>query len=147
MRATRVDLAASGISATTSVHPRGLLRGLPSRMGTHASFYDQPIIEHGEVRNESGYTTDLWTKRGIEFIEANRERPFFLFLAYNGPYVLGNLMLNESRNRHRDTYRDKHFLSFPVDTMHPWQLHNKQFHNTQAAMERTVVKSRVSMTG
>jgi len=59
-----------------------------------------------------------------------------LFLAYNGPYVLGNMMLNASRNRHVASYRGHQFVSFPNDAMHPWQWANKQFHNTQLAKER-----------
>jgi arylsulfatase A-like enzyme len=105
--------------------------------GSTREFYDQEIIEDGKLRKEAGYTTDLWTRKGIEFIEQNKERPFFLFLAYNGPYALGNLMLSRSRNRHAEHYRDKRFASFPVDAMHPWQHANKQFHNKQVAMERT----------
>lgn len=100
-------------------------------------FYNQPIIEDGKVRDEPGYTTELWTKHGIKFIEQNKDRPFFLFLAYNGPYALGNLMRNQSKNRHAEYYRGRHFESFPVDAMHPWQFANKVFHNTQTAMERT----------
>jgi arylsulfatase A-like enzyme len=109
--------------------------------GSTREFYDQPIIERGEVRNEAGYTTDLWTRRGIEFIEANRERPFFLFLAYNGPYSLGSLMLNRAKNRHAETYRDQPFPSFPRDAMHPWQHHNKEFHNQQIAIERVAAET------
>ncbi len=104
--------------------------------GGTREFYDQDIIEDGKVRKEAGYTTEFWTRKGIEFIEQNKERPFFLYLAYNGPYALGNLMLNPSRNRHADFYKGKPFLSFPRDAMHPWQFANKQFHNQQAAMER-----------
>jgi arylsulfatase A-like enzyme len=100
-------------------------------------FYNQDVIENGQLRKEAGYTTDLWTRKGIEFIEQNQDRPFFLFLAYNGPYALGNLMRNRSKNRHTDYYEGKHFQSFPVDGMHPWQFANKPFHNTQVAMERT----------
>lgn len=105
--------------------------------GSTREFYDQEIIENGQVRMEAGYTTDLWTRNGVQFIEENRDRPFCLFLAYNGPYALGNLMMNASKNRHLDTYRNHHFTSFPVDTMHPWQFNNKPFHNQQVAMERT----------
>ncbi len=108
--------------------------------GSTQEFYDQPIIENGAVRTEPGYTTELWTRKGIEFIEQNRERPFFLFLAYNGPYVLGPMMRNPPRNRHAATYRDHAFRSFPVDAMHPWQHANKPFHNTQTAMERTAAE-------
>lgn len=104
--------------------------------GSTREFYDQEVIENGQVRKEAGYTTELWTRKGIEFIEQNRQRPFFLFLAYNGPYALGNLMLNPARNRHAETYRGQPFLSFPRDAMHPWQFNNKQFHNRQEAIER-----------
>jgi arylsulfatase A-like enzyme len=105
--------------------------------GSTREFYDQDVIENGQVRNEAGYTTELWTRKGIEFIEANKSRPFCLLLAYNGPYALGGMMLNESRNRHVAEYRGKDFTSFPIDSMHPWQLANKAFHNKQIAMERT----------
>jgi len=104
--------------------------------GSTTEFYDQPVIEDGKLRTEPGYTTELWTRKGVEFIERHQDRPFFLYLAYNGPYLLGNLMLKPAQNRHAAYYRGRHFASFPVDAMHPWQFHNKQFHNTQAAMER-----------
>lgn len=107
---------------------------------TH-EFYDQPVIEGGAVRQENGYTTDLWTREGVRFIEQNRDRPFFLYLAYNGPYNLGALMLKPARNRHAAYYRGRHFASFPVDAMHPWQFHNKQFHNRQEAMERVAAET------
>ncbi|MDO8540614.1 MAG: sulfatase-like hydrolase/transferase [Opitutaceae bacterium] len=109
--------------------------------GSTREFYDQQIIEHGQIRVEAGYTTDLWTRKGIDFIEANKARPFFLFLAYNGPYSLGPLMLNRARTRHADYYRDRHFSSFPIDAMHPWQHANKNFHNQQVAMERVAAET------
>jgi arylsulfatase A-like enzyme len=104
--------------------------------GSTREFYDQEIIENGRVTKVAEYTTGYWTRRGIEFIETNKERPFFLYLAYNGPYSLGNLMLNGSKNRHAAYYADKELQCFPRDAMHPWQHHNKQFHNDPRAMRR-----------
>ena len=109
--------------------------------GSTREFYDQDVIEDGKVRREPGYTTDLWTQRGIHFIEQNKERPFFLYLAYNGPYSLGKLMLNPARNRHAEYYSDKVFPSFPRDAMHPWQFNNKEFHNNLAAMRRVAAET------
>jgi arylsulfatase A-like enzyme len=109
--------------------------------GSTREFYDQDIIEDGKVRKEAGYTTELWTRSGIKFIEQNKNHPFFLYLAYNGPYNLGKLMSNPPRNRWASHYKDKHFKSFPVDTMHPWQFANKGFHNTQTAMERCAAET------
>jgi arylsulfatase A-like enzyme len=104
-------------------------------------FYDQEIIENGRVRKEAGYTTDLWTHNGVKFIEQNKDRPFFLYLAYNGPYSLGRLMSNPARNRHAEYYEKHTFTSFPRDAMHPWQFHNKQFHNTDVGMRRVAAET------
>lgn len=109
--------------------------------GSTREFYDQNVIEGGKERVEAGYTTELWTRKGIDFIEQNKDRPFFLFLAYNGPYNLGALMSNRPRNRWAEIYKDKPFPSFPRDTMHPWQHANKQFHNTQVAIERCAAET------
>lgn len=104
--------------------------------GSTREFYDQDVIENGQITRVSEYTTEYWTRRAIEFVESNREKPFFLYLAYNGPYSLGNLMLNESKNRHAAYYADKELHCFPRDEMHPWQHHNKTFHNDPRAMRR-----------
>ncbi|MCX7885636.1 MAG: sulfatase-like hydrolase/transferase [Verrucomicrobiae bacterium] len=109
--------------------------------GHTREFYDQNIIENGQIRRQPGYITEFWTRKAIEFIEQHKERPFFLLLAYNGPYNLGPLMLNPPRNRWAGHYKGKHFKSFPVDTMHPWQYHNKVFHNKQSAMERCAAET------
>jgi arylsulfatase A-like enzyme len=109
--------------------------------GHTTEFYDQNIIEDGKVRKEAGYTTDLWTKHGVKFIEDNKDRPFFLFLAYNGPYSLGGLMQHEARNRHAAYYADKLLPSFPRDAMHPWQFQNKAFHNSVKAMRRVAAET------
>lgn len=104
--------------------------------GSTTEFYDVPVIENGEVRKESKYLTDLWTEHGVKFIERNKERPFFLYLAYNGPYGLGGSLNKPARNRHAAYYADKELLSFPRDTMHPWLRANKQFLNNPAAIRR-----------
>lgn len=90
--------------------------------GHSAGFYDQEIIEDGKIRKEPTYLTDYWTDRGIEFIEANQDRPFFLFLAYNGPYGLGSAMREPIRNRYKDTYAEALLPSFPRMPAHPWNF-------------------------
>jgi arylsulfatase A-like enzyme len=108
--------------------------------GHTKEFYNQEVIEHGAVRTEAGYTTDLWTRRGIAFIEQNTTRPFFLFLAYNGPYSLGGLLGNKARNRHAAYYADKELPSFPREPMHPWQRQLKQYHNNIDAIRRVAAE-------
>ncbi|MBM3765585.1 MAG: hypothetical protein FJW32_09350 [Acidobacteria bacterium] len=91
--------------------------------GNSLGFYDQPVIEDGKIRQEPRYLTDLWTDHGVWFIKQNKANPFFLFLAYNGPYGLGNAMKEPIRNRHAAYYADKELPSMPRDEAHPWN-HN-----------------------
>ena len=109
--------------------------------GNTSTFYGAEVIEDGAVRVEPGYLTDLWTDRAVRFLEENRERPFFLYLAYNGPYNLGNLLLQPARNRHRATYAEEPLLSFPRDGVHPWQFNNKPFLNNIEAIRRVAAET------
>lgn len=94
------------------------------------TFYDAKIIEDGQQRSESKYLTEFWTDHAVKFIEQKDERPFFLYLAYNGPYALGRLLLDEGRNRHVESYRNMELTSFPDEPTHPWQFNNLDyFHN------------------
>jgi arylsulfatase A-like enzyme len=104
--------------------------------GGTRTFYDAEVIENNKVRIEPEYLTDLWTRHGIKFIEQNKNRPFFLFLSYNGPYGLGSSLNRPARNRHVDYYSDKELRSFPRESMHSWLYNNKQFLNNEQAMRR-----------
>lgn len=102
--------------------------------GATATFYNAEVIEQGKVRKEPTYLTDFWTDHGIRFIEQNKEKPFFLFLAYNGPYGLGKSLLEPTRNRHAAYYADRELKSFPREPAHPWLFNNKEYlNNVQAA--------------
>jgi arylsulfatase A-like enzyme len=39
-----------------------------------------------EVRNETGYTTDLLARHAVDFIARNKDRPFFLYLSQAAPH-------------------------------------------------------------
>ncbi|MEZ6132905.1 MAG: sulfatase-like hydrolase/transferase, partial [Planctomycetaceae bacterium] len=68
------------------------------------------------------------------------KRPFFLFLAYNGPYSLSRLLLREGQNRHTEFYRGKELPSFPREKPHPWQLHNRDYQNNQVSIQRVATE-------
>ena len=110
--------------------------------GGTSNFYTDPIIENGEIKPTPEYMTDFWTKHAVKFIKQNKdsEKPFFLYLAYNGPYCLGNLLLREAKNRHAKYYADKYLPSFPRDTIHPWQYNNKKFHNNIVSIRRVAAE-------
>ncbi len=110
--------------------------------GGTSTFYNAPIIQDGEIRNEPTYLTDLWTQHAVKFIDqqATQDEPFFLFLAYNGPYSLGRLLLRDGQNRHAAYYADKEVASFPRIKPHPWQLNNLDFINNPTSIRRVATE-------
>jgi len=50
-------------------------------------YFDDTYERNGSFEKFEGYCTDVWFREGIRFIEENRERPFFLYLALNAPTV------------------------------------------------------------
>jgi arylsulfatase A-like enzyme len=109
-------------------------------LGHTTEFYDAQVIENGQVRIEPRYLTELWTEHGVRFIERNKDRPFFLYLAYNGPYGLGALLKRPARNRHAAYYADQPLLSFPRDAMHPWLFNNKEYLNNPVSIRRVAAE-------
>lgn len=56
-----------------------------TEMGNDEPAYDanNPIICGGTPIQENCYLTDAWTRQAIDFIGRCKDRPFFLYLAYN----------------------------------------------------------------
>jgi len=53
----------------------------------HWGDYFSPMLEHnGEIVTGNGFIIDDLTNHGIDFIEKNREKPFFLYLPFNTPH-------------------------------------------------------------
>ncbi|NWG12055.1 MAG: sulfatase-like hydrolase/transferase, partial [Acidobacteria bacterium] len=61
-------------------------RGLASGDGDHHSHIDRSgrrdWWHNDRIEMESGYTADLVTRHAVEFIDRNRTRPFFLYVAH-----------------------------------------------------------------
>ena len=50
--------------------------------------YFDPILEkNGQPERVKGYCSDIFTDAAIAFIEANRDRPWLAYLAYNAPHT------------------------------------------------------------
>jgi N-acetylglucosamine-6-sulfatase len=45
-------------------------------------YFDPEVDDNGVVRRIQGYATDVFTDRSIEFIEAERDKPFLLYLSH-----------------------------------------------------------------
>ena len=53
----------------------------------HWGNYYNPMLEHnGEIVKGNGFIIDDFTQHGIEFMEKNRNKPFFLYLPFNTPH-------------------------------------------------------------
>lgn len=110
--------------------------------GGTSTFYGAKVIEDGKIRTEPKYMTDLWTEHAVKFIseQSQSEDPFFLFLAYNGPYSLSRLLLRDGQNRHAEYYADKQLPSFPRQPTHPWQFNNRDFINNPTSIRRVATE-------
>lgn len=49
-------------------------------------YFDDTYERNGKFEKFPGYCTDVWFAESIRFVEANRDRPFFLYLATNAPH-------------------------------------------------------------
>ena len=49
-------------------------------------YFDDTYERNGRFEKFEGYCTDVWFREGIRFVEENREKPFFLYLAPNAPH-------------------------------------------------------------
>ena len=54
----------------------------------HWGNYFSPMLEHnGEIVKGNGFIIDDLTDHGLQFIEQNKDKPFFLYLPYNTPHA------------------------------------------------------------
>ena len=69
-------------------HPNG--RGFDEYYGFcsgHWGNYYDPVLEHnGRIVRGKGFIIDDLTDKAIEFIEKNRDKPFFAYIPYNTPH-------------------------------------------------------------
>lgn len=50
------------------------------------NYFDDTYFHNGEPVPHEGYCTDVWFAEATKFIEANRDRPFFAYIATNAPH-------------------------------------------------------------
>jgi arylsulfatase A-like enzyme len=103
--------------------------------GGHTLTFDNAeVVWQGKVRHEPRYLTDAITDHAIAFIQQNRSQPFFLLLAYNGPYGVSSCFTKTHQNRHTEFYADKPLKSFPREQVHPWQKYRLELINNDVAI-------------
>ena len=62
--------------------------GLAQPAGPPGNGYFDPVLQaNGKSERRSGYCTDIFTSAAIDFIDRNRKRPFFAYVAPNAPHT------------------------------------------------------------
>ncbi len=88
--------------------------------GHTTTFYDQTVIDNGKTYVVAKHLTDFWTEKAVHFLSKQKQdKPFFLYLAYNGPYNLPPTVTMEPNNRHA-AYYTKNTPSMPQEKIHPY---------------------------
>jgi arylsulfatase A-like enzyme len=69
-------------------HPmaRGFQQYYGHTSGHWGEYFDPPLEHNGQMIRDQGYIVDLCTNRAIEFIEANRQHPFFCYVPFTTPH-------------------------------------------------------------
>ena len=93
-------------------------------LGGHTgSFTDATIFDNGEsydLEQTGLHMTDFWTVKAIEFLEQrDGERPFFMMLSYNGPYILPPTVNEPPTNRFAEIYA-RQPPPLPQEPVHPY---------------------------
>ena len=106
-------------------HPTG--RGFQEFFGFtsgHWGNYINPVLEdNGKLVKEKGYITDVLTDKAMQYIEKNRDKPFFCWLALNTPHSPWQVP---------DEYWDK-FSDAPIE-MRGRQGENEDLPSTRCAL-------------
>ena len=55
--------------------------------GLSLNYFD-PLLQHNEgLVKEKGFITDIFADKAIQFIEANKDKPFFCYVPFNAPHT------------------------------------------------------------
>ena len=61
--------------------------GQPSDFPGGGSYTDPILLHNGKPERYKGYCTEIYVNEALRFIEANRGRPFFVYLPTNSPHA------------------------------------------------------------
>ena len=76
------------------------------------------MIWEGKVTKTKGYLTDRITDKAVDFLQLNKDRPFFLTVTYNAPHSPYKGHPAELV----DLFKDCPFDSIPKLPTHPWSI-------------------------
>ena len=118
-------------------------------LGHTVDFWDNEINDNSKkYKLEGKHSVDFFSDKAVEYLQAyDNPNPFFLMVAYNGPYMNPPTNLGAAKNRHYEYYEDREFPSFPrnrvnetileeipVPDPEEWYLNLARMHNDQKTM-------------
>jgi arylsulfatase A-like enzyme len=97
------------------------------RKPEYGYFFDFSLSENGQIveypKNKANFSADVITRNAVDFINCNKDKPFFLFLGYynpHSPYI--------SAPRHKDTFR--------ANTGWDWEQHRPPNFNEEDVSDK-----------
>jgi arylsulfatase A-like enzyme len=85
--------------------------------GGGGTYRDPEFVRNGVRSIMKGYKTDLVTDCALEFIDRQKQNPFYLLVPYYAPHT----PFDYQPETYREPYRDARFSCFPDTPVHPWQ--------------------------
>lgn len=59
----------------------------PNTLKGKRSYFDPILWENGQPYQGEGYCSDVFGKAALDFVEKNKDNPFFLYLSFNAPHT------------------------------------------------------------
>jgi arylsulfatase A-like enzyme len=118
-------------------------------LGHTIDFWNNEINDNSrKYKLEGKHSVDFFTDKAVEYLQSyDHQKPFFLMVTYNGPYMNPPTNLGAAKNRHYADYVDKEFPSFPrnrvnetvleeamVPDPEEWYLNLARMHNDPKTM-------------
>ena len=83
--------------------------------GHTVDFWKNTVIENGKVSDISGvHMVDYFGEKAVAYLENYQsDKPFFLEVSFDGPYMDPPTNTGPAKNRHYEYYKDKNLTTFP----------------------------------
>ena len=118
-------------------------------LGHTVDFWDNEINDNNKkYKVEDQHSVDFFSDKAVAYLQNyDGQKPFFMMVTYNGPYMNPPTNLGPAKNRHYDYYKDKDFPSFPRNSVNEvvlqeipypdpeeWYLNLARMHNDPETM-------------
>jgi len=128
-------------------------------LGHTIDFWNNEINDNSrKYKLEGQHSVDFFSDKAVEYLQSyDHQKPFFLMVTYNGPYMNPPTNLGAAKNRHYAYYENRKFPSFPRNRINEtildeipesgpeqWYLNLARMHNdpktmANAASQNTMV--------